>query len=126
MTECPFEVRLHRSEYGTWKVIVKDPLHNHEASEPSAFSQYRQPTEEQNAQVRSLHASGVSPRFIVASLLEEHPHSLVSLRDVYNEIAKTKKERFGDLTPIEVLVMELSDDEMEAFHYTTSFLLRPE
>ena len=120
MTECPFEVRLHRSEYSTWKVIVKDPFHNHEASEPSAFSQYRQPTEEQKAQVRSLHASGVSPRFIVASLLEEHPHSLVSLRDVYNEIARVKKERLGDLTPIEVLVMELRDDEMDwAFHYTT-------
>ncbi len=115
MTECPFEVRLHRSEYS-----MKDPLHNHEASEPSAFSQYRQPTEEQKAQVRSLHASGVSPRFIVASLLEEHPHSLVSLRDVYNEIARVKKERLGDLTPIEVLVMELRDDEMDwAFHYTT-------
>jgi len=42
------------------------------------------------------------------------------------------KERLGDLTPIEVLVMELRDDEMDwAFHYTTGedgdvnfFLLR--
>jgi hypothetical protein len=91
---------------------VKDPLHSHEASEPSAFSQYHQPTEEQKARARSLHSSGISPHFIVASLLEEHLHSLVSLRDVYNEIVRVKKERLGGLIPIEVLVVELRDDEM--------------
>jgi len=46
MTECPYEVRVR-----TWMVQVKEPSHNHE--------------------IRSLHASGVAPRFIVASILEQ-------------------------------------------------------
>jgi hypothetical protein len=81
MTECPYEVRA-------WMVQVKEPSHNHELIEPSAFPYHRRPTEDQKTRIRSLHASGVAPHFIVASILEQTPESLISLRDVYNEIAR--------------------------------------
>jgi hypothetical protein len=119
MTECPYEVRVLRTDYGTWTVQVKEPSHNHELVEPSAFPYHRRPTEDQKTRIRSLHASGVGPRFIVASILEQTPESLISLRDVYDEIARGRKERLGDLTPIEVLVMELQYDEEWAVHYCT-------
>ena len=93
MTECPYEVRVLRTDYGTWTVQVKEPSHNHELVEPSAFPYHRRPTEDQKTRIRSLHASGVAPRFIVASILEQTPESLISLRDVYNEIARGRKER---------------------------------
>ena len=100
-------------------VQVKEPSHNHELVEPSAFPHHRRATEDQQTRIKSLHASGVAPRFIVASILEQTPESLITLRDVYNEIARGRKERLGDLTPIEVLVMELQYDEEWAVHYCT-------
>jgi hypothetical protein len=60
-------------------------------------------------------ASGVVPRFIVAAVLDQTPESLIPLWDAYNEIARARKERLGDLTPIEALVM----DEEWAVHYRT-------
>jgi hypothetical protein len=69
---------------------------------PSGHSQYRQRTT-----IQSLHASGVAPRVIVSTLLEQNPGTVVTTREVYNEIARAKK-RLNGLTPIEALIMELA------------------
>jgi hypothetical protein len=93
MTECTFEIRIHRTEYGTWQVRIHNPTHNHEPSDdPSEHSQYRQPTIEERTTIQSLHASGLAPRFIVSTLLEQNPDTAVTTREVYNEIAKAKKK----------------------------------
>jgi FAR1 DNA-binding domain-containing protein len=92
MTECTFEIRIHRTEYDTWQVRIHNPTHNHEPSGPSEHSQYRQPTIEERTTIQSLHASGVAPRFIVSTLLEQNPDTAVTSREVYNEIAKAKKK----------------------------------
>ncbi|KAI9922826.1 hypothetical protein PsorP6_001310 [Peronosclerospora sorghi] len=42
----------------------------------------------------------------------------MSLRDVYNEVARIRKESLGSLSPIEALIIELKDDTW-ASHYTT-------
>jgi hypothetical protein len=43
--------------------------------------------------------------------LEKDPDSLVSTAEVYNEVARLKKVRLNGLTPMEVLITELLDDE---------------
>ena len=94
MTECPFEIRIHRTESGTWQVKIHNPTHNHEpSSNPSEHSQYRQPTAEEKTTIQSLHSLGTTPRVIVSALLERNPDTTVTTREVYNEIAKAKKER---------------------------------
>jgi MULE transposase domain/FAR1 DNA-binding domain len=120
MTGCPFEIRLHRTEYRTWQVKVYNPNHNHPPSESAAqHAQYRRPNNAQKALIHSLTASGVAPRFVVAALLEKDPESLVSTTEVYNEVARIKKVRLNGLTPIEALVMELLNDDDWAVWYTT-------
>ena len=119
MIECPFDVRVQRMEVGTWKVHVVDSTHNHRAVEPSALPQYRKPTESQKASIHSLHSSGVAPRYILAQILQRDSSSLITLRDIYNEIFRARKERLGDLTPIEALVAELDIDKDWAMHYIT-------
>jgi hypothetical protein len=94
MTECPFEIRILRTKWGTWKVQVQNRDHNHDASiNDSEHSKYRKPKDTEVSAILSLHGSGVAPRNIVASLLEQNPHTLVTSREVYNIIAKAKKER---------------------------------
>jgi len=102
MTECPFEIRILRTKSGTWRVHVQNGDHNHDASiNDSEHSQYRRPTDTEVSAILSLHGSGVAPRKIVASLLEQNPRTLVTSREVYNTIAKAKKERLQDLSPIQ-------------------------
>jgi MULE transposase domain len=119
MTACPFDVRSYRTESGTWEVRVKNPDHNHEAADASAFPKHREASDTQKQSIRSLHFSGVAPRFIQAELLQRDPECLITLRDIYNEIAKARKERVGDLSSIEALVMELTNDDSWAFSYST-------
>jgi hypothetical protein len=70
MTECPFEIRILRTECGTWKVQVHNGDHNHDASiNDSEHSEYRRPTDVEVSAILSLHGSGVAPWNIVASLL---------------------------------------------------------
>ena len=119
MVECPFEVRLRRTELETWEVLIHHAIHTCDASDPAAFAQYRKPTEPQKDQIRSLHSSGVAPRFILAQILEQQPNTLLSLRDIYNEVARMRKERLSGLSPIETLVMELRDSDNWALTYRT-------
>ncbi|KAI9905876.1 hypothetical protein PsorP6_013557 [Peronosclerospora sorghi] len=42
----------------------------------------------------------------------------MSLRDVYNEVARIQKDRLGSHSPIEALIIEMEDDTW-ASHYTT-------
>jgi hypothetical protein len=119
ITECSFEIRIHRTEYSTWAVRIHNPTRNHEPSnDPSEHSQYRQPTAEEKTTIQSLHALGVAPRFIVSTLLEQNPETAVTTREVYNEIAKAKRERLNGLTPIGALIMELGNDTW-ALDYST-------
>ncbi|KAI9912474.1 hypothetical protein PsorP6_005953 [Peronosclerospora sorghi] len=120
MTEYPFEVRVRIKRLLTvgWQVCIVEPSHNNETIHPSAFAHFRRPNEEEKALIRSLHASGSSPRFIIAALVERNPECLMSLRDVYNEVARIQKERLGSLSPIGALIIELEDDTW-ASHYTT-------
>ena len=54
MTECPFEIRILRTEWGTWKVQVRNGDHNHDASiNDSEHSQYRRPADTEVSTIRS-------------------------------------------------------------------------
>ena len=118
MTECPFDVRIHRQASGMWEVRVVNPNHNHEAVPSEAFSQYRKPEEKERALIRSLYASGTPPRNILAAILYEKPDCLIAFRDIYNEVARAKKERKQDFTTMETLILELNSDEW-ASRYST-------
>jgi SWIM-type zinc finger protein len=85
---------------------------NHDASiNDSKHSKYRRPIDTEVSAILSLHGSGVTPRNLVASLLEQ-THTLVTSREVYKVIAKVKKERLQ-------LNRGSDPEQLWAFEYTT-------
>jgi hypothetical protein len=62
MSECPFEIRIFRTQYGAWKVQVHNGDHNHDASiNDSEHSEYRRPTDMEVSSshlTQSRHATG--------------------------------------------------------------------
>lgn len=120
MTECDFELRIHRMQTGGFKLEVYRPYHNHPSSEDARqHSQYRQPTNQQQERIESLTKAGVAPRFILNELLEADHDTLITTQEIYNCKAKVRKERLSGKTPIEVLVEELLEDDGWALQYHT-------
>lgn len=120
MTECDFELRIHRVQTGGFKLQVYRPYHNHPASEDTRqHPQYRQPTNQELDKIKSLTQAGVAPRFILNTLLEADPDTLITTQEIHNYKAKIRKERLSGKTPIEVLVEELLEDESWALRYHT-------
>ncbi|KAI9909088.1 hypothetical protein PsorP6_015198 [Peronosclerospora sorghi] len=52
-----------------------------------------------------------APRFIIAALVERNTECLMSLRDVYIEVDRIRKELLGSISQIEALIIELEDDK---------------
>ncbi len=121
MTECDFELRIHRViTDGTFKLEVYRLNHNHPASEDhQQHAQYRRPTKREMASIQALLASGVAPRFILDNLLEADPDTYITLRDILNFKAKLRDERLAGDTLIKCLIRELVADEDWAFRYST-------
>jgi hypothetical protein len=73
MVECPFEVRIYRTGYGTWEVRLPEmeakQAHTCDASPPAAFSQYRKPTAAQVTRILSLHSNGIGDTNITSLFL---------------------------------------------------------
>ncbi len=61
--------------------------------------------------IKSLTQAGVAPRFILNTLLEADPDTLIITQEIHNYKAKIRKERLSGKTPIKVLIEELLEDE---------------
>lgn len=122
MTECDFELRIHRVIVDdTFKLQVYRPNHNHPPSEDHRqHAQYRRPTKREMASIQALSASGVAPRVILDNLLEADPDTHVTTREILNYKTKLRDERLAGDTPIECLVRELVEDEDWALRYSTT------
>lgn len=91
---CPFQLIGKRMKKATtWELKIRNPIHNHPADQdmlthPSA----RRLTAEQRRHIKHLNVIGVKPRDIMSFLKLESPNALLLPRDIYNELAKLKRE----------------------------------
>jgi len=92
---CPFALYGKRQRPNTtWELRVTNPAHNH-AADPNmiAHPSARRLTAEQRRHIKHLNEIGTKPREIMTFLKLENPNALLISRDIYNELAKLKKEK---------------------------------
>ncbi|KAM0071805.1 putative MULE transposase domain, FHY3/FAR1 family [Helianthus debilis subsp. tardiflorus] len=114
---CPFTLvgRLD-SKSGTWKLKVKEPNHNHVASqhlEGHAFARRLTPNEEY--MVESLYSQNLEPANILLTIRNQNPQSMCILQDIYNVIKKFKFRMYAGRTPMQVLEQHLAEKEYNYF-----------
>ena len=121
MTECPFELRLHRVLSGGIRLEIYGSNHNHPASDNQRqHAQYRRTTAREATTIKSLSLVGVAPRYILNTILRKDPDTLLISQDIYNLNIKARKEQLAGRTPIEALIYELTTDQNWAVSYETN------
>ncbi|MBW0581002.1 hypothetical protein O181_120717 [Austropuccinia psidii MF-1] len=92
--DCPF--RLYARKYAkstTWTLEVKNPEHNHDATENiMAHPAFRKFNEQEASQISQISESLLMPRQIQAQLCSKRDSDgSVILQDIYNQVRKSRK-----------------------------------
>src|SRR5579859_6000183 len=109
---CPFEtvIRCNSSTAGDWRVEIKNPYHNHEASmDPAGHPSLRIRTQAINNQIKHLTTAGVPPKQILSSIRLAHPDVNIIAKDVYNQRLVLRQENLGRRTPIQTMMDVLQE-----------------
>ena len=99
---------------GTWTLNYRDQthcVHNHAASNPSAFHEHRKMGPETIKRVNDMMAATIRPMQIAALLNDEEDAVRVSHRDLYNLKARTSLILRHSLQASDALVANLERDQ---------------
>jgi hypothetical protein len=134
-TNCEFQVIIRKIENAGWELEVKNPLHNHGPSLYASIHQGHRRRDMKNGllhpvsrsyyfqanfnfcidhidRIRDQTKSGLNPKHIYASILENDSQTTLTQRDVYNQRLYHREEYLQGRTPLEALLEELkSSDE---------------
>ena len=110
MTNCPFSVLAKESSEG-WTLKhrpgARHALHNHEPSlHPSAHPVLRQLS--RTPELKALSNAGLAPKEIQTVVRENG--SLATRQDIYNRIAKVRRENRQGQSPIHALANQLENE----------------
>jgi hypothetical protein len=115
---CKFELRLQRDPTTRrWHLIIINGEHKddhgytHIPSDDAMAHPCHRKLSEQDRGFIIDDSKIAKPRFIKAKLLEQNAAMTVKLRDIYNAKAKFKRDRLGELTPVESLIEALQKDD---------------
>ncbi|OAQ58261.2 transposase-like protein [Pochonia chlamydosporia 170] len=114
-TGCKFSILAKQSLDGRTWVLTHRPngecaRHNHPPSEdPSAHPAHRRFGERDATTVSNLAISGIAPREI-RTYVHNHSESLATQRDIYNQIAATKRNLREGQSSIQALVDQLHNE----------------
>ena len=118
---CPFRANIQSNAF-TWKLIIKNPCHNHEPSLcPSAHPSHRR--DELNAklpQIKPLLNEGVDVETILLILRREDPDSALISRDIYNLRHRLHREFLHGRTPTQALLSILPQQGEWQVRYKTN------
>ncbi|POW16124.1 hypothetical protein PSTT_01562 [Puccinia striiformis] len=94
----------------TWKMQLRTPHHNHEASpSPASHAAHRLLIPEQVAEVQRLWKSNLRPAQILLQLRTSDPNTLATNRTISNALQKIRREDLAGRTPIEVMLSFLKE-----------------
>jgi hypothetical protein len=132
MSNCKWHAQLIWKEDNTpdaveplkfgWKVVVKDPRHNHMPSGPLGLPHFRQRDEVVGLRIKN----GLDQRDSAMKILQglQSSGQDIRLHDVHNELAKIRREELGGKTRIQALISFLdtyssdgSDSEESKYFY---------
>ena len=110
---CLFSIVLRRIDADQWDVDIRPHRHNHPASRSAAAHPSLRQIDMQAAAstVDTLLSVGTRPNRIHSAVLQLEPTSAFTSRDLYNTIAKTRREKLGGLSNIEALIKLLKNNQ---------------
>ncbi|XP_012833608.1 PREDICTED: uncharacterized protein LOC105954483 [Erythranthe guttata] len=118
---CPFALWGKEGRDGLWRLTIKNGNHNHN---PHKYSQgirsLNRLTQEQREVTKLLKNSHVKPKEILHHLRQTNPNTSAALRDVYNESAKTRREKMKGKIVVQHLWHKLSESGYSKWHRTNS------
>ena len=121
MTDCLLNIYIKQTDYSIWKIYIIDSTYNYSPSvNNTQHSEYQQSTNNEITAIYSLYTSDIPLCSILVFLIEQNKQTCISRHEIYNRIAKFKKLQLGDLTYIEVLILELTSDDNWALYYHTN------
>ena len=134
ITQCPFNFTGNfYKKKGYFQIKIKDPSHNHPASEdPSFHSVHRRLTTEQINKVQALTDAGVPPLKIKTTLVQESSAPIApTLNTIYNARNHLRRNQLEGRSPIEALIYEIRKREFyhsvqtSDSHMTSLFFAHP-
>jgi hypothetical protein len=113
-TGCQFSVLAKESlDKSTWSLQHRSECfcsHNHPPSQhPSAHPSHRQLSKEDIATVSSLSDAGIAPKEI-RTFLRQNSVSLATQRDIYNQLAASRREACEGQSAIQALANQLDSE----------------
>ncbi|XP_012841171.1 PREDICTED: uncharacterized protein LOC105961485 [Erythranthe guttata] len=117
--KCPFALWGKEGRDGLWRLTIKNGKHNHNPHKyPQGLRSLSRLTEEQREVTKILKKSHVKPKEILHHLRQMNPDTAASLREVYNESQKIRREEMKGKTVIQHLWHELSESGYSKWHRT--------
>ncbi|XP_012853746.1 PREDICTED: protein FAR1-RELATED SEQUENCE 11-like [Erythranthe guttata] len=117
--KCPFALWGKEGRDGLWRLTIKNGKHNHNPHKyPQGLRSLSRLTEEQREVTKILKKSHVKPKEILHHLRQMNPDTAASLREVYNESQKIRREEMKGKTVIQHLWHELSESGYNKWHRT--------
>ncbi|XP_012856093.1 PREDICTED: uncharacterized protein LOC105975439 [Erythranthe guttata] len=117
--KCPFALWGKEGRDGLWRLTIKNGKHNHNPHKyPQGLRSLSRLTEEQREVTKILKRSHVKPKEILHHLRQMNPDTAASLREVYNESQKIRREEMKGKTVIQHLWHELSESGYSKWHRT--------
>ncbi|XP_077216899.1 protein FAR1-RELATED SEQUENCE 5-like [Tasmannia lanceolata] len=119
LTNCPFRIDGKRKNSGSWVLKIKNLEHNHKASKDiSVHPSSRRFSKEEVLRIKEMTIAGIEPLQMLTSLRQRNRRLLAESRDLYNCIAKIRKEILTGRTRIQALLDELTAG---GFHCTVAY-----
>ena len=112
-TGCEVKLRVQERPDGSWTLhhMEKYMIHNHGFNDISSYHEHRKLTEEQALVVEADYTAGVQPNRIKGSLKASNPDTHVITRDIYNHVARLKRDSLKGKRPNEALIEKLTEQK---------------
>jgi hypothetical protein len=124
-TGCQVRLKVQERPDGSWTLhhMEKHMTHNHDFNDVTAYHEHRKLTKEQIHVVKADCTAGIQPSRIKSSLKAANPGTHVITRDIYNHVAKLKRDSLEGKRPNEALIEKLTKQKEEGvifFDYALS------
>lgn len=118
---CPMQLSAFATDEGLWSFKYQCMHHNHEpVSDASAHKIHRTISTAERQEIVHHAKVGTRPRNMLAALKQKNPSSKVILQDIYNEVARSKRDGLKELNVAEALQQGLQDDAANYFWEMTT------
>jgi FAR1 DNA-binding domain len=124
-TSCQVKLKVQERPDGSWTLhhMEGHMTHNHDFNDITSYHEHRKLTEGQVLVVDADYTAGIQPNRIKRSLKAANPGIHVITRDIYNHVARLKRDSLKGKRPNDALIEKLTKQKEEGaifFEYALS------